>query len=1030
MDSFAFTKENIFNSTGASFTILHKMIEIVDATKFHKIVQEISAKGLMKIFEPRDTFITPLVLSLEFFDVQEQTVELIAKSGVFIESAVLFFAARMKKPMNLIKCFISNGVDISNTRWHKDSTLLHYLVGSYVQSVNQLAELLECLLENELLHKLKCIDIHDNTVLYEIFQRFPLTDQVFDLLLKFTHPVSLNKLKQNTLHVAVDTKTPPKFLEKIISQKIKVYQKDADGKTCVHIAASKYSLEDFIEFIRILKKCNVLDVFNIFDNITFTPAMYAAYRASIFTVLVKELSKEKTIDWNISDLEERNVFHHAILHNEITDLEASFIQLTFECGANIRQKIKNGGTIAHCALFRRKDFHQLVLFLLKYDLHDILFIQDEYGFDAIAFAIAKCSLLPSTLQALIKTGINFKAYNIRNKSSYLHLSAKSNMSQNNIDCIKLLIANGVDPNWTSVNGFTFLHYMVEYNVPNQLDEIIKYLVSHNKPEVLTQVDVDGETPISSAIRKGLIFPKTINFLSLNNVDLKWQSTSGCTLLHIAIQNFDIDLLKALINGDVDISVLDSSGQTFFDIAPKFILEHFKRKYDNPNDMHKAVEEAALGFEALVVFLFDQNKTEVFKQTDVNGYLPLQKSLYFLDVTLKTLTILKESGVNLDLHDSNGWPPSIHAIIGGRSMTYMRSLMQMIKVTDSNKDGNTLAHILPQLCSADKFHEIVRILIDMGYEKMFSCLNNEKCSPFYFAVRSLEILPETLNLLIDAYRNVYTKPAQSNITGDVESQSILLAAARGKRSVVTLKTLISSDIDVLKRDADGNNFAHFLGCLYSPQDYHEIVTHLFENGYGKLYNISNDSGIYPIVPAVENMEIMPKTLHLLTGKQTKEVAISDHESSLLIDDTTSTTPKTFDVKIDLNVTDDHDYTVLARAVIQKKPLSIIKLLVEFGANPLVKNSHNNNLAHTAASFANIELLKYFVEIGCNINELDNDGDNALQCLVVDNNADIYEMLVYLVESGVNKTHRNKNGKTAYDYAVDKNVEDSRILSLLL
>ena len=66
---------------------------------------------------------------------------------------------------------------------------------------------------------------------------------------------------------------------------------------------------------------------------------------------------------------------------------------------------------------------------------------------------------------------------------------------------------------------------------------------------------------------------------------------------------------------------------------------------------------------------------------------------------------------------------------------------------------------------------------------------------------------------------------------------------------------------------------------------------------------------------------------------------------------------------------------------------------------------------------LEIVKYLIEAGVNINAKDKDGDTALMLASIYNNLN---MVKYLIEKGANINYKNVYGQTASLYAIDEDI----------
>jgi ankyrin repeat protein len=96
------------------------------------------------------------------------------------------------------------------------------------------------------------------------------------------------------------------------------------------------------------------------------------------------------------------------------------------------------------------------------------------------------------------------------------------------------------------------------------------------------------------------------------------------------------------------------------------------------------------------------------------------------------------------------------------------------------------------------------------------------------------------------------------------------------------------------------------------------------------------------------------------------------------------------------------------------LELIKYLVEKGVNINSKDNNGNNALLFASSFGYLKIVKYLVEKGVNIHDKNNAGNNAL---LFTSPGGHLKIVKYLVEKGVNIHAKNYVGKNALLFAIE-------------
>ncbi|WP_269900193.1 ankyrin repeat domain-containing protein [Paenalcaligenes faecalis] len=132
----------------------------------------------------------------------------------------------------------------------------------------------------------------------------------------------------------------------------------------------------------------------------------------------------------------------------------------------------------------------------------------------------------------------------------------------------------------------------------------------------------------------------------------------------------------------------------------------------------------------------------------------------------------------------------------------------------------------------------------------------------------------------------------------------------------------------------------------------------------------------------------------------------------------------DMKINPNITDDKDISLLAKAV-SKGDWPIVKLLLEKGANPNVFDDAGLPLLAALASNGNDELIAFFLHKGADIHLCSSDGVTAIYAAASYNH---YSTLEYLLEKGANINIQKESGWTPLMIAAKAGYKE--VIELLL
>ncbi|KAI1130302.1 ankyrin repeat-containing domain protein [Nemania abortiva] len=222
-------------------------------------------------------------------------------------------------------------------------------------------------------------------------------------------------------------------------------------------------------------------------------------------------------------------------------------------------------------------------------------------------------------------------------------------------------------------------------------------------------------------------PSTLNFLVDNGVDINEQDERGRTLVHIASESRDIDLLRGLVAFSADINAKDHEGRTPMDIVfgrTEFLF--WGRKY---------IEELASAGARLNI-----------TYRDTNGWTPLHKAITADTQTLVTMCLTYGADINerdkqgrtalhiafalcpSDTLSSNFWEPLAPPIRGGnRRITLCDYLLER----GSDPSAKTVTGLTPLHVAADAgIYGLMEKMVALGAK--LDERDNLGRTPIYFA----------------------------------------------------------------------------------------------------------------------------------------------------------------------------------------------------------------------------------------------------------------------------------------------------------
>ncbi|EAY16335.1 ankyrin repeat protein, putative [Trichomonas vaginalis G3] len=259
----------------------------------------------------------------------------------------------------------------------------------------------------------------------------------------------------------------PSFCEYLLSQGAKINEKDANGKTALHIAADSNS-KDMVEFL-ISHGANI----NEKDKYGFTALHIVAENNNLE---LAELLIAHGANINEKDKNGKTALHIAIENKCKETAELLIIH-----GANINEKDKYGKTALHIAIENNNEITELLI------LHNAN-INEKDGNGKTALHLAMDNNCKEIAELLILHGANINERNIYGFTA-LHIAAR-----NSKETTELLILHGANINEKDKYGKTALHIAIENN-----NEIAELLILHNAN--INEKDGNGFTALHLATLK-------------------------------------------------------------------------------------------------------------------------------------------------------------------------------------------------------------------------------------------------------------------------------------------------------------------------------------------------------------------------------------------------------------------------------------------------------------------------------------------------------------------------------------------------
>ncbi|CAH0395611.1 unnamed protein product [Bemisia tabaci] len=712
--------------------------------------------------------------------------------------------------------------------------------------------------------------------------------------------------------------------------------RDVMGQTPLHVAA-KYGNSGIIKYL--LERDLQVDAPDNFRNTPLHVAAKCGQDEAIKILLMKDAS---TFD---RDQHTLTAVHYAIRCNMI-DVAKILLEREENVDSN---ECSSGFTPLHIAA----EFGclEIVNFLLskKADVHKTT----EYGWVPLHAAAFYGHL--EVVEALIRRGAGVNV-RIVNGSTPLHFAVENGHER----VARTLLQSGADPNISDKQkGHTPLH-----NAALLGHEGIAHVLLENGANAKATTFLGG-TPLHFAAMKGHL--KIAADLLAQNVDIHAKDTSECAPLHYAARQEHTRIVKILIKHGADVNVEGPQGLTSLHLAAKAGHESvmnvlISQKIGiNKQDSYgnTALFYAASSGKCNVIEVLLKNKAAV-NIANYNGETPVQAALESGCEDCVRILIAKS-----DLNDSSPELFLIQAIAGNKShiLRYClennfqkhssilknglalclavgtknkESIELLIKhgadvnaILDTNTpilpvvqnlmskfgvDVNTILGGSMPLISAVRINQIdiVKLLLDLGAD-----VNAQKGEPLHRAV--LLGRKDIIKVLLDRGARTYFK---------YEKNKTLLHVAAEKGDENTVKMLINKKAPI-KVVTDDN-----LTPLFSAsRNGHEDVVKLliakqadvnFASNYGTPLDAALESGHFKVV----------------------EILL-EHGAEFGSEDNRNKTP--FEIAIKCGNFER------AKTLLQQNDIEIN-----------VENSDGETLLHTASEEGNVEVVKFLVDNGADVN----------------------------------------------------------------
>jgi len=500
-------------------------------------------------------------------------------------------------------------------------------------------------------------------------------------------------------------------------------------------------------------------------------------------------------------------------------------------------------------------------------------------------------------------------------------------------------------------GISDIHHAVH---SGDYDKVKELLEADQEEALLNSKTDDGWTPLHIACKNGHL--DVVKLLLQGNVDVLAQTKSGETPLHLAAMNGHHKIVRKLLKHELNRDYVDISDSLnvaaergHVEVVKELIIKsnrrttHYYPRPDGTNAIHLAAANGHLEVVQLLVKAKHFN-LNITKANDL-GYVPLHYACENGHILVAEY-LLKEdvSRVTLDAQTKEGKTPTYLACEKGHFEMVDFMLTKNVDVNRPDVNRWTMMHV----ACAQGHENLVVLLIGLNAEGLHKLYLNQR---------------ETPNL------NARTKDGET---------PLFIAAKFGHATIV--QYLIDAKEDV---------------------------------------NIPNTSGKTPLHVAVENEHAEVVQL-LIAAKAKVNTTSSDTHSVFHRPYGRKAISTLMELNSSGSITQlgdkDSDWSPLHSAC-EKGNAEIVELLLKAGADTFKESREGLTPLHLAAANGNVRVVEILIKAKANLNPVDNQRFTPLHFACQNGHVDVVKLLL---NNGANPNIVNKNGHKPHEITADPKV----------
>ncbi|PSN32604.1 hypothetical protein C0J52_26221 [Blattella germanica] len=614
----------------------------------------------------------------------------------------------------------------------------------------------------------------------------------------------------------------------------------------------------------------------------------------------------------------------------------------------------------------KRGIEEIAIKLLKHGAN--FNAKNDYGNTPMHYAAGKN--LMRVVECLLELKCDFDCTNKNGETPLLEAVERGNEEI----AIKLL-KHGANPNAKNDYGNTPMHYAVERNLKNVVECLLELKCDINC------TSKNGETPLLEAVERGNEEIAIKLLKHGDNPNAKGQDDNS--VMHYAAERNLMKVLECLLELKCDIDCANKNGET---------------------PLLEAVER---GNEEITIKLlkYGANPNANNDYGDTPMHYAAEKNL------MKVVDCLLELKCDIDRTNKNGKTPLLGAVARGNEEIAIKLLKHGANPNAKDEDDNPVMHYATER----NLKKVVECLLELKCD--IDCTNKNGETRLLEAVErgNEEIAIKLLK-----------HGANPNAKNDYGNTPMHYAAQRNLKKVVECLLERKCDIDCTNKNGETPQ----LQAVERRNE--EIAIKLLKHGANPNAKDEDDNsqGANPNAKDEDDNSVM----HYATERNLKKVV-----ECLL------------ELKCDIDCTNKNGETRLLEAVERGYEEIAIKLLKHganpnakndygntpmhyaaernlkkvHGANPNAKDEDDNSVMHYAAEENLVKVVECLLELKCDIDCANKNGETPLLQAVERGNE---EITIKLLKHGANPNAKNDYGNTAMHYAVGKNL--MRVVECLL